>query len=129
MLAFLQSIVLSLILMQGSIDLHLYTFHIGENVTVAWDDTQQIDHYESQLWHYEQDLEVHPVALANIPGTNRQVTFAMPRTGHYEVWIRGCSTTECSEWAKSNLHGHVNNNPRGWWIYGFPAPVTDGGLE
>jgi hypothetical protein len=126
---FVLSIIVSLILMQGSFDRHLYTFHIGESVTVAWDSQLGVDHFELELWHYEQDVPVNIVGMDSIPGNQTSATFTMPRTGHYEIWLRACNLTECSIWVTSPIDGTVDNNNRGWWIYGFPAPIQSGGLE
>ncbi len=116
------------------VDRYLYLLDVGEEITVAWDSSDNAEWYEIKLYHYEHKQEIQLPRMEKI--TSLEFTFQMPRGGHYEGWIRACkiSTPDdvCSEWAKSiTLKDKpiVDGVVRIWWLYSYPAAPTGGGVE
>ncbi len=116
------------------VDRYLYLLDVGEQVTVAWDASQNAEWYEAKLYHYEHEQEIQLPEMKKI--TTLQLTFKMPRGGHYEGWIRACKQSApddlCSDWAKSVELGNgpiVNGVIRVWWLYSYPAAPGGGGVK
>jgi len=113
-------------------DRHLYVYHTGEQFTVAWDaPTATIIRTEVKVFHYEQNEAVLlPTAIAKIPFGTYQVTFSMPRWGHWILSVRFCYDLDGVEtfttWSDSTdpLVATVNSVGRAWWLYSYAAPVT-----
>lgn len=101
-----------------------YFLHTGEQVTAAWDACEGATRYECHIYLILQSL-AYPLPST----TATQITFVLPRTGPYIVKVRACNDAGCSAWAESNKKefATVNGEPRGWILYGSPAPA--GGIE
>lgn len=114
----------------GILDHQIHMVYTGSQITVEWDQSGMVDHYKAKLFRWESDEELVPAALATIPGNQRQVTFTMPRLGHYVFHIKACNKDEslCSDWITSADETQTHPNPS-WMIYSFPAPVTQGGIN
>lgn len=89
-----------------------------KEVTVGWDTVPDADFYKVVLFHVERK-EVVPVALGNTE--NIQITFKLPRSGHFVVKVCACdkiSTTSesCSNWSESTDSNVaiVGGIPRAW---------------
>lgn len=105
-------------------DSSIYFLHTGEQVTAAWDAIETATRYECQIYFILQSL-AYP-----LPSTQAtKITFVLPRTGPYILKVRACNNAGCSLWAESNKKefATINGEPRGWILYGSPAPA--GGIE
>ncbi len=111
----------------SALDLFDYTTYFGntgEDISVAWDTVpaENPDYitYEVRMKHVERDIYI-PITTDNITGT--QITFSMPKVGHYIVEARRIRTIPgqapvYSDWATSVTHGRVDGQSKGWWVYG-----------
>lgn len=95
-----------------------------KSITVAWNPATVADYYEIELNHMEQGTKVTLPTGKTLTGTEK--TFSLPKTGHYIIKVRACSTTlnSCSDWASSidATVSMVGNESRAWWVYGYTAP-------
>lgn len=111
-------------------DRHLYAFESGDQITIAWDAQSVATYYEIRVYHFEWAQEIgFPVATGRT--STNQITFVLPKGGHYEIWVRACDDTDCSDYSKSidPAAASVQGQQRAWWIYSYIGPITGGGIE
>jgi len=101
-------------------DLACYFYTTDSSITAAWAVAPGVDEYELRLKHYERDVYVDLGST-----TDTQYTFSLPRSGHWTLEIRGTNSYKQGPWtpATDPIYGTVDGQPRGWWIYGYLAPV------
>lgn len=101
---------------------YTYFGNTGEEVTVSWDAVAEEDPnyitYEIRLKHVEQQIYV-PVGTTS----NTQVTFILPKSGHYIVEARTIRTVTGEEpvvgdWTDSTKNGMIDSELKSWWLYG-----------
>lgn len=100
-----------------------------QQITVAWEASADATEFDLQLYHVEQKRNL---AIATTP--NKEMQLTLPRTGHYIIKVRAKrldpnNPTEWQEsiWAQSDddTYATVDGQPKGWWVYGYPAPAGD----
>jgi hypothetical protein len=104
-------------------DLVTYFGTTDKSLTCRWDTIEAyIDEFELRLFHVERDVET---PIANGKTSQNELTFKLPRTGHFIVKVRACERdyTFCSDWSESidPEVATVDGEPRGWWVYGHVA--------
>lgn len=101
-----------------------------QEIVVSWEAPPEATEFDLQMYHVEQKRNL---AIATTP--NKEMHLTIPRTGHYIIKIRAKkpdsdNPTEWIEstWAESDdeTYATVDGQPKGWWVYGYPAPA--GGL-
>lgn len=115
-------LLLSPALGEEEFDRYLYWGFVEDTFTAAWDYVPEpdLDRYDIQVYNKEKD-EI--VIIGSTTPPTAEVTVVFPRSGHYEVQIRACSTTECGPWYSSTgPNGTVGGNPRPWWVYRQISP-------
>lgn len=94
-----------------------------KTITCTWDSSTGATSYQVELLHVERDATTI-VAVENLVAT--QITFSLPRSGHFVARIRACpdDLEQCSGWSESvdPLVSSVDGQSRAWWIYGYVAP-------
>lgn len=104
---------------------YTYFGNTGEEVTVSWDAVAEENPnyitYEIRLKHVEQDIYV-PIDTTS----NTQVTFILPKSGHYIVEARTIRTVTGEEpvvgdWTDSTKSGMIGSELQSWWLYGKVA--------
>jgi len=100
-----------------------YYMTTDQMVTAAWDASEGAEKYEIRLYCHERNEHL-PIGET----TECQITFQLPRSGHYIAQVRALCTGGGSDWAEStNIeHAAVNGQPRAWWLYGYldpPGPI------
>jgi hypothetical protein len=110
-------------------DLVTYFGTTDKSLTCAWDQLEpDVNEFELRLFHVERNVET---AVANGKTSQRELTFKLPRSGHFIVKVRACERNYavCSDWSESvNPEvASVDGESRGWWVYGHVA--APGGLN
>lgn len=101
-------------------DIACYLCTTDSTLTVSWLATPGADEYEFRLKHFERNVYVDIGST-----TDTQYVFTLPRSGHWIVELRGINTTNEGPWSVTTdpQYGVVNGQARGWWLYGYLAPV------
>ena len=95
-------------------------------LTLSWEAGDGAESYEIRARNVERDVYVFLGKTENL-----SLKFLIPKTGHYIIELR--SVKNCSgellysDWIVSTdpTHFIVNGENKGWWIYGYPAPVGE----
>lgn len=107
-------------------DAYLYWGTTDKPLKVAWD-AQEGNAFVFNLYHYEHSEEV-----ARGSTELNEVTFMLPRTGHYHAKV--CAIADpgdevdevnCSL-SIDATYAVVDGQPRAWWVYGYvaaPGPI------
>jgi len=95
--------------------------YTSELIDIEWDSAANCTSYDVRLKHIERDT-YEPIQNT----TNVQITLQLPRTGHYEIEVRGRNdtTSEIGNWSNitdPNTYTDAQLGP--WWIYGSVEPV------
>jgi len=102
-------------------NLELVFGYTSETIPIEWDAATNCTSYDVRLKHVERGT-YEPMQNT----TSTQVVLQLPRTGHYEIEVRGVnnSTSEVGVWSSiidPNTFTDPQLNP--WWIYGSVEPV------
>jgi len=103
-------------------DWTVYYGTIDAEITAAWIAASGAESYTVRLYHMETKSYV---ALGRT--ISLQITFLLPRTGHYVFEVQATRGQNKSEWAKSDepAFATVNGEAQGWIIDGiFPSAKT-----
>jgi hypothetical protein len=98
-----------------------YHGYTGEEVRVEWDFNGNAV-FEAQIINHDLDETIN---VTPTPTSDRFITFTLPRSGHYSVWVRAVKDGVAGPWAKSWTaeDAQYNGNARGWWLYAGVAPT------
>jgi len=102
-----------------------YHGYTGEEVTVEFDFNGDAV-FEAQIVNNDLNERIN---VTPVPSSERSITFTLPRSGHYSVWIRAIKNGTPGPWARSYTYTDAQfyGKARGWWLYGAVAPT--GGIE
>ena len=100
----------------------------NNEITISWSSVPEAEGYEIRLFHVERNVEN---IVANGKTALTQITFKLPRTGHYIVKVRACVNNyiNCNDWSESinSEQSIVDGTAQGWIIYGHvssPGPIV-----
>lgn len=110
---------------------YTYALHTGKEIAVAWDLSEDATYYNVRARIMEQEDVVTNLAWNNIKDT--MITMVIPRGGHWEIQVQACNDDKmCSLWSSSTNPDStplIGDEPQTWWVYGYLAPPTGGGVE
>ena len=99
-------------------ELKTYVGTTDQEITVVWPSDTSSEYYRVSLKHVERDSLI--TIAQSTPGN--QLSFRLPRSGHFIILVESCNQSVCSDWYTS-----IN---AGWWIYRYvapPGPIVIGG--
>ena len=100
-------------------DLRTYFGYTSKQITIQWDGDVRSTSYEVRLLHVERN-----VYEPTLTTTETELTFGLPRTGHYIIEVRALNEFGESIWGTSEDPAlFVDNQLEPFWIYGYPEPV------
>ena len=100
-------------------DLITYFGYTSKQVTIQWDGSVLATSYEVRLKSVERNAYEPPLTT-----TTAEITFGLPRTGHYTVEVKAINEHGESAWRSTeDLTAYSDVQYKPFWIYGYPEPV------